>query len=55
MNIMRRLYKIFFLIYCGYNFENKMSAPIIIQVATPYRMAGLNKYMAAAARGTRTL
>lgn len=43
------------LIYYGCNFKNKMSDPIITQVATPYRMLGLNEYIAAAARGTRTL
>lgn len=32
-----------------------MRAPIMTQVATPYRMPGLNEYIAAAARGTRTL
>lgn len=41
--------------YCGFNFENKMSAIIITQVATPYRMPGLNEYIAAAPIGTRTL
>ena len=55
LNSLYKNYKFYFLIYVGYNFENKMSAPIITQVATPYRMAGLNKYIAAAARGTRTL
>ena len=35
--------KFYYLIYCCSNFENKMSDPIITQVATPYRMPGLNE------------